>query len=65
MVGARAGLAIRNLASVFLCARSSVWIERLPPEQKAVGSNPTGRTKFAFPFHSVTVGDQFRVAVDI
>ena len=26
-------------------ARSSVWIERLPPEQKVRGSNPLGRTK--------------------
>src|SRR5450631_3469066 len=25
-------------------ARSSVWIERLPPEQKVVSSNLTGRT---------------------
>src|SRR5580704_12125768 len=26
-------------------ARSSAWIERLPPEQKVVGSNLTGRTR--------------------
>ena len=32
------------LAILDLRARSSVWIERLPPEQEAVGSNPTGRT---------------------
>jgi hypothetical protein len=31
---------------VFLSARSSVWIERLPPEQKVRGSNPLGRTTF-------------------
>ena len=28
----------------FECARSSAWIERLPPEQKVRGSNPLGRT---------------------
>jgi hypothetical protein len=33
-----------NKFFVFLSARSSVWIERLPPEQKVVSSNLTGRT---------------------
>ena len=27
------------------CARSSAWIERLPPEQKVRGSNPLGCTR--------------------
>ena len=31
---------------VWTCARSSARIERLPPEQKAIGSNPIGRTTF-------------------
>ncbi len=31
-------------------ARSSVWIERLPPEQKVRGSNPLGRTN---PFNNL------------
>ena len=31
-------------------ARSSVWIERLPPEQEVAGSNPAGRTTPLFQF---------------
>src|SRR5665213_366538 len=34
----------RSLLSDRLRARSSAWIERLPPEQKVRGSNPLGRT---------------------
>ena len=33
-----------GISAFSACARSSAWIERLPPEQKVVGSNPTGRT---------------------
>ena len=36
-------LNLPSISSLF-CARSSVWIERLPPEQKVRGSNPLGRT---------------------
>ena len=32
-------------------ARVAQWIERLPPEQKAVGSTPTSRTT-PFPLYS-------------
>ena len=31
------------LSSLYRCARSSVWIERLPPEQEVAGSSPAGR----------------------
>src|SRR5271165_307787 len=48
-----AGVKLRYDWTVVLSrARSSVWIERLPPEQKVVSSNLTGRTSFnylAFP----------------
>src|SRR5581483_3596680 len=36
----------RRVRKIPLCARSSAWIERLPPEQKVRGSNPLGRTNF-------------------
>ena len=37
---------------MYLCARSSAWIERWPPEPKATGSNPVGRVSILLPFSS-------------
>ena len=33
-----------HLSYKIICARSSVGLERMPPEHKVTGSNPVGRT---------------------
>ena len=43
------------LKSVVECARSSAWIERLPPKQKVTSSNLVGRTTLQQQFGSIDI----------
>ena len=38
-------LLLPNYGNLFICARSSVGSERMPPEHKVAGSIPAGRTR--------------------